>query len=79
MPTKNLKGAPVGGNKVGPGSGVQKHLGDACSDKFEIEVYECACCGFHLGVDHSWLRQATEKVWIRCPNCECKFDIEPTE
>ena len=62
-----------------PGSGTQKYLGGIDNDRFQLEVYECACCGFHLGVDANWLMDAKELVWPRCPNCECKFRIEPIE
>jgi hypothetical protein len=37
------------------------------ADKAELEVYECPC-GFHLGIDASYLEQVGD-VTIECPSC----------
>ena len=80
MMKNKLKGLKsINTNPLMKGSGSQKYLGYVNTNKFELGVYECACCGFHLGVDSRFLLQSKSKIWIRCPNCECKFDIKPVE
>jgi len=41
------------------------------SDKVVLEVYECTC-GFHLGIDSTYLEQVAE-VSIPCPCCGKMF------
>lgn len=36
-------------------------------DKYELEVVECVKCGFHLGIDASFLR--SNSVQVPCPSC----------
>jgi hypothetical protein len=37
------------------------------TDKISLEVFECRC-GFHLGLDASFLDQVKE-LTIKCPSC----------
>lgn len=41
------------------------------NDKCELEVFECEC-GFHLGIDATWVDQDVYdlKYVIECPNCK---------
>jgi hypothetical protein len=41
------------------------------NDRCELEVLECEC-GFHLGIDASWLYQDIydPKHIVECPNCK---------
>ena len=43
-------------------------IGDVETDRFVLEVYECVC-GFHLGVDATYLEQV-DAIIIVCPSCE---------
>lgn len=45
------------------------------TDKVVLEVYECQC-GFHMGLDTSYLEQVAE-IKIECPSCG--ETIETTE
>lgn len=54
-----------------------KYLGDAETDKYSLEVHECEC-GFHFGVDTSYLEQVGGVDFI-CPNCEAQLYIEGWE
>lgn len=47
-----------------------KYLGLLSNDKVELEVIECDC-GFHIGVDATYLDQVTD-VSIICPSC-CEY------
>jgi len=40
-----------------------------------LEVYECDC-GFHLGVDATYLEQVTSSVEILCPSCGKAIKVE---
>lgn len=44
-----------------------KYIGDVETDDVILEVYECEC-GFHLGIDATYLEQVTP-VKIKCPSC----------
>lgn len=45
-----------------------KYLGDTVvKDTASLEVYECEC-GFHIGIDSSYLEQVAA-VTFRCPSC----------
>ena len=45
------------------------------SDGYELCVFECNC-GFHFGVDSSWLLQTNEKGWnFNCPACNADIFI----
>ena len=56
---------------------MSKHIGDVENDKFSLEVVECEC-GFHLGVDTSYLEQVGS-VEIICPSCKKTIKIEEYE
>lgn len=38
------------------------------TDRYELEVVECRTCGFHLGIDASYLEQV-DGVSLDCPGC----------
>jgi len=44
-----------------------KFIESVSSDRVELEVYECSC-GFHIGIDSSYLEQVDD-VKIVCPSC----------
>jgi ssDNA-binding Zn-finger/Zn-ribbon topoisomerase 1 len=43
-------------------------------DKYELEVVECNHCGFHLGIDASYLEQV-DGVSLACPGCNITLVI----
>ena len=43
-------------------------IGEISTERFELEVYECNC-GFHIGIDSSYLEQVEDTVQIECPAC----------
>ena len=43
-----------------------------------LEVYECTHCGYHLGVDSTYLEQIGD-VHGYCPGCMRNFIIEGDE
>ena len=47
--------------------GMCKFIESVSSDRVELEVYECSC-GFHIGIDSSYLEQVDD-VEIICPSC----------
>jgi hypothetical protein len=52
-----------------------KRLNSIETDQYSLEVLECAC-GFHLGVDASYLDQVSCDIKFACPACEEDFDCE---
>lgn len=38
-------------------------------DPYELEVFECHTCGFHLGIDSRFMDRTTEPVSVSCPSC----------
>lgn len=47
-----------------------KWIGDAETDKCQLEIYECTRCGFHIGLDFTFLDQVdTEVIFVICPSC----------
>ena len=46
---------------------MHKHIGNCETEDYSLEVYECEC-GFHLGVDATYLDQVGDVV-ISCPSC----------
>lgn len=44
-----------------------KHICDVEDEKCVLEVWECGC-GFHLGLDASYLDQVGD-LEVPCPNC----------
>ena len=58
---------------------MQTYIGSVVvKDKAELEVYECSC-GFHIGVDATYLEQGEEGIVVPCPSCNTNFIIEPEE
>jgi len=53
-------------------------VGDVDVDAFVLEVHECDVCGFHLGVDASYLEQVGS-VDVECPACGADWHIEEFE
>lgn len=51
-----------------------KRLKSVTNDQVELEVVECGC-GFHLGVDSTYLDQVDDLV-IKCPSCSSLMDSE---
>jgi len=47
-----------------------KKLQSIETDQYSLEVYECDC-GFHLGLDFSYIDQIDD-VCVMCPNC-CEY------
>ena len=46
-----------------------KYITDISTDKVSLEVYECEC-GFHIGVDATYLEQVSEQLKMKCPSCK---------
>jgi hypothetical protein len=49
-----------------------KRLKSVETEQYALEVVECDC-GFHLGVDASYLDQVGDVV-IACPSCSAQID-----
>ena len=45
-----------------------------CNDKVELEVIECDC-GYHMGIDASFLLQVGDFV-TKCPSCDEVIDTK---
>lgn len=45
-----------------------KQLKSIETDEYSLEVFECSKCGFHIGLDASYLDQVG-KLIIICPSC----------
>lgn len=54
-----------------------KYIGDCDVGRFQLYVYECPC-GFHLGIDASYL-EAVDDVVVPCPNCKEEFNTMEVE
>jgi len=48
------------------------------TSKTSLEVYECAC-GYHMGIDSSYLEQVEEDTSLECPSCGEEITPEQTE
>jgi len=46
---------------------MPKYIESVSTEKVELDMYECTC-GFHLGIDATYLEQVSE-VSIVCPSC----------
>jgi hypothetical protein len=52
------------------------------ASKCEMEYYECTC-GFHFGIDATYLDQVEEHIQVKCPACDNKHifttldDVDP--
>jgi predicted RNA-binding Zn-ribbon protein involved in translation (DUF1610 family) len=44
-----------------------KPVDDAFDDLYELEVVECLKCGFHLGLDATYLSH--KSLMMPCPSC----------
>ena len=55
--------------------GKTKYLAHVCTDKVDLELFECAF-GFHLAIDASFLEQVSTMFVIECPSCKAGFDID---
>ena len=50
------------------------------TEGYELSVFECDECGFHLGLDGSWLNQTYESVvYLTCPCCNIPLSIETSK
>jgi hypothetical protein len=49
-----------------------KRLDSIETDQVQLEVIECDC-GFHVGLDFSYLDQVGE-IYFKCPNCDTVID-----
>lgn len=47
---------------------MSEYICDISNDKVALEVYECYC-GFHIGVDSSFLEQVQVPISVECPAC----------
>lgn len=54
---------------------MSKYIESIDTDKVELEVYECDC-GFHLGIDATYLEQVSDCVKIKCPACGATIEAE---
>lgn len=52
---------------------MNKQLDSVSNDHVSLEVYECGDCGFHIGLDSSFIEQIGD-IKIKCPACENMFD-----
>lgn len=54
-----------------------KIIGDCETEKFSLEVIECGC-GFHLGLDTTYLDQVGP-IKTTCPACKKKIFVKEFE
>lgn len=54
---------------------VTKRVCDVQNEKVSLEVYECQC-GFHLGIDATYLDQVESKLEVICPSCGDLIETE---
>ena len=53
-----------------------KCIDDVETDKCQLEIYECTRCGFHIGLDFTFLDQTdSEVVFVTCPSCQNVYKI----
>ena len=54
-----------------------KQLKSAESNKYSLEVVECDC-GFHLGIDSTWLEQSSNSAGFElpCPACNSPIPVD---
>ena len=43
-------------------------------DKYELVVLECRKCGFHIGLDASYLEQV-RAISLDCPSCKTTIHV----
>jgi len=44
------------------------YVKDYYDDDVSLEIYECNGCGFHIGLDFTYLEQCDD-IEIDCPSC----------
>ena len=54
---------------------MAKLIGYTEKDSYSLEVYECEC-GFHIGIDATFLDQVSEFFKIECPSCGKMIEVE---
>jgi hypothetical protein len=54
-----------------------KKLNGTKVENIELAVYECTACGFHLGIDATYLTQVGDVI-IECPAAGC-YSVIDTE
>ena len=47
---------------------MSKYIEDVSGELSSLEVYECMC-GFHIGLDSSFLDQVSDDISVECPSC----------
>jgi hypothetical protein len=56
-----------------------KQLKDAETDEYQLEVYECPICRFHIGIDATYLAAHPEGLRMPCPSCTHPLEFEGIE
>jgi len=52
-----------------------KYVEDVQTGKCSLEIVECGGCGFHMGIDATYLEQV-DGVDIPCPSCGEMISVE---
>jgi len=52
-----------------------KRLNSVETERYSLEVIECNYCGFHIGIDASYLDQVGD-IKILCPCCQEKISTK---
>jgi DNA-directed RNA polymerase subunit RPC12/RpoP len=52
-----------------------KYVEDCETEKCSLEIYECSICGYHIGVDLSFMEQVNSTPLVTCPACKEKTNI----
>jgi hypothetical protein len=55
---------------------MTKRLTDIENDECMLEVYQCDC-GYHMGIDFTYLEQVNSVVMIHCPSCGNIIESDP--
>lgn len=48
---------------------MSKQLKDISNEQVALEVYECSC-GFHVGLDATYMEQVEDCIEVNCPSCK---------
>ena len=56
---------------------MSKYIEDVETDIVSLEVWECEC-GFHIGLDSTYLDQVENAIKIQCPSCYRMITTELT-
>lgn len=54
---------------------MNKHIDSIQTEKCSLEVFECTTCGFHTGIDATYLEQIGD-LDFECPNCKTRIRTE---